>query len=175
MSGGALFKAGKWIAGVALIALVATVGLAFASNSGPRPGTLRGHIAPSGHAKLQIRYQRKVHHGPPPSKAASRGHFRDYTWHFYRVPLKCKSGPAVARYTVKGGEMINERYSTHNREFGGGEFGGGRKKFRENVEGNLVNPNKAKGWVRVAGTRVPMRGGGTDRCDSGRLRWKVTR
>jgi hypothetical protein len=155
--------------------MVATAGLAFASKSEPRPGTLRGHIAPSGHAKLQITYQRRVHGGPPPSKAASRGRIRSYVWHLYRVPLKCKGGPAVARYTVKGGEALNQRYATHRREFGGGESTGGRKKFRENVGGNLVNPNKAKGWVRVAGTHVPVRGGGTDKCDSGRLRWKVTR
>jgi hypothetical protein len=128
----------------------------------------------SGHAKLQIRYERKGLGPPPAAKAASRSRFRDYRWHFYRVPLKCKGGSEIARYTVKGGEAVNNKYADRS-GFGGGEFMGSRKRFREYVHGNLLDPNKARGWVRVAGTHVPVRGGGTEKCNSGRLRWKVTR
>src|SRR3954463_3071305 len=134
-----------------------------ASASSPHPGTLRGHIEPSGHAKLRIIYRRQYH-----------VNVREYSWHFYLVPLKCKGGPAVARYTVKGGEGINNKYADRG-GFGGGVSEGGKKRFREYVDGKLINPNKAKGWVRVAGTHVPVRGGGTEKCDSGRLHWKVTR
>jgi hypothetical protein len=147
-----------------VIALAAYAGLAIAANvSSPRPGTLRGHIEPSGHAKLRIIYRREF-----------RANVREYTWHFYRVPLKCKGGPEIARYTVKGGLGVNNRYADNGR-FGGGSFEGSKKRDREYVDGKLVDPNKAKGWVRVAGTHVPVRGGGTDKCDSGRLRWKLVR
>jgi hypothetical protein len=159
-----LTKTGKSIVTVALIALIASAGLALAATkSSPRPGTLRGHINRSGHAKLRIIYRHEFH-----------AYVRDYTWHFYRVPLKCKDGPAVARYTVKGGEGINNKYADRG-GFGGGVFEGSKKRFREYVQGELVDPNKARGWVRVAGTHVPVRGGGTGNCNSGRLRWTVRR
>lgn len=163
------------IAVTMLVCIAAFVWLAvIASAASPRPGTLRGHIERSGHAKLQIRYQRKFHRRPPPSREARRLRIRDYTWHLYRVPLKCKGGPAIARYTVKGGEAIVNKYAGRG-DFGGGDFEGGKRRFREYVQGKLINPNKAKGWVRVAGTHVPVRGGGTEKCDSGRLHWTVSR
>jgi hypothetical protein len=96
------------IAVVALIALLTGAELAGATNPpSPRPGTLRGHIVPSGHAKLLIHY-RHAHHE----------RVRWYRWHFYRVPLKCKGGPAVSRITVKGGEGIWNKYADRN-PFGG--------------------------------------------------------
>jgi hypothetical protein len=75
---------------------------------------------------------------------------------------------------VKGGEWVNNKYADRG-DFGGGEFEGSRKRYREYVDGRLVDPNRAEGWVRVAGTHVPVRGGGIARCDSGRVHWTLRR
>lgn len=166
MWGGQLITTAKAFAALALICLAACAGLALAANtSSPRQGTLKGQMNPSGHAKLLIYYRHQ--HGEK---------IRWYRWHFYRVPLKCKSGPAVARYAVKGGEGIWNKYADRN-PFGGVSAEGSAKKpaLREAVTGRLIDPNKAKGFVRVSGSGVPLRGGGHDKCDSGRVRWKVER
>lgn len=143
------------------------MGLAFASGlSSPHQGTLKGRIEPSGHAKLRIHYRHA--HGQKT---------RWYTWHFYRVPLKCQGGPAVPRDTVKGGEGIWNKFADRD------PFGGvvvhldkpHHVAYREHVSGKLITPKKARGFVRVWGPKVPVRGGGYKRCDSSRLHWKVTR
>jgi hypothetical protein len=101
---------------------------------------------------------------------------RWYRWHFYRVPLKCKSGPAVSRITVKGGEGIWNRYADRN-PFGGGfaSWKAKQRDYREFVLGRLIDPRKARGVLRVSGSDVPLRGGGSDKCDSGLLHWRVRR
>jgi hypothetical protein len=147
--------------------LLTGTGLAFATNPpSPRPGTLRGHIAPSGHAKLRIHY-RHAHHE----------RIRWYTWHFYRVPLKCKSGPAVSRLTVKGGEGALNRYADRD-PFGGASVALNNRHrvlYGEHVTGKLIDQTEAHGLLRVSGAKVPLRGGGHDKCDSGHLHWKVSR
>src|SRR4051794_27836678 len=162
-----MISAGSRIAVCALVALALCAGLAIAAyTSSPHQGTLKGQIKPSGHAKLRIHYRH-----------TDGQNMRWYRWHFYRVPLKCKGGPAIARRAAKDGEGIWNRFAD------GASFGGTWAEldrphhvtYREHVSGKLITPDKARGLVRVSGASVPLRGGGHDECDSGRLHWKVRR
>jgi hypothetical protein len=163
-----MIRPGSCIATIALVALATGAGLAGATSPpSPRPGTFRGHIKPSGHAKVMIHYRH-----------TDGQKMRWYTWHFYRVPLKCESGPAVARWSVKGRQGAFNKYADRT------PFGGvhalinpknRRILYREHVAGKQVGPNEIKGLMRVDGAKVPLRRGGRDKCDSGRLHWRVRR
>jgi hypothetical protein len=125
--------------------------------------TLTGSIDPSGSARVHIGFKRIDH-----------ARFRVYRWSFDRVPLRCGGRRATARDSVDGSEAI--RNSAPGRdEFGYGvaDGGPGKPSYAARVRGRLVRRDKARGILRVHGTAVPLKGGGQDRCDSGRLHWIV--
>jgi hypothetical protein len=129
-----MHNAGTRITVVGIVAFVAALSLpGGVSATSPPPGKLTGAIQPSGHAKLRIRYAHKHHE-----------RVRYYSVHFYRVPLKCTSGAAVARYTVKGVEEIRNRYADRN-PFGFSSSEGNPKHpfYKEKVSGHEGTPS---GW-----------------------------
>ncbi len=150
---------------VGLGGLVVTIGLcAGFASAAIAPGTFTGHVEPSGRAEVTIQY--KHQHGRV---------LRSFDWRLERVPLKCTSGPAVARDGVGGGESRG----AHARRFGMGEISGGPgqppPEFSAFSGGHIAGKDEIAGYVTIHGTQIPLRGGGTDRCHSGRLHWTATR
>jgi hypothetical protein len=113
----------------------------------------------------------------------SRGEFdgtttRKYEWTFDPVQVRCSGKWRVARFPVTGGMEINIRYEPKPGEswgISGTGAEGPHGTYGDKVAGRLVTHAKARGWVRVHGTGVPLRGGGFDDCDSGRLHWVARR
>jgi len=148
---------------VALITcLVIAGGIALAD---PHAGKLRGSIRPAGKAMLEIDYRR-----------IDGARFREYSWTLNRVPLTCEGGPAISRAPVDGSLFVRNKFAD-GQAFGLTEGSGSLEDpvYLAKVIGRMRGPDRARGIVRVRGSSVPLRGGGHDECDSGRLRWRVTR
>ena len=80
--------------------------------------------------------------------------------------------PKPARFPVTGGFAANADFDPGVVKLWGiSGTGSGGGWYQTKVSGKRVSWHKARGWVRVFGTAVPIRGGGTDRCDSRRLHW----
>jgi hypothetical protein len=124
--------------------------------------TLKGPIEKGGRAEITAGHGRID--GTPMNR---------YRWEFRRLWVRCSGRDEVARYPIEGGFAHNAEYDHVGQPWGidgtGAVGPGGTYKTR--VSGRLVSSKKARGWVRVFGTDVGIRGGGSGRCDSGRLHW----
>ena len=148
-----------------LVALVGCALAAVAIAATASDGTFNGPIDKGGRAEIAINSGRLQ--GTP---------VRRYRWEFRRLVVRCSGELETARFPVTGGEAINAEFDHQVGERWG--VSGTRSEgpdgfFKTRVSGRLVSRRTARGWVRVFGTAVPVRGGGTRRCDSGRLRWLV--
>jgi hypothetical protein len=145
--------------GVALICSFAVAGVALADRL---PRTLDGDLERGGEVVIEI------------SKGRAQGApVERYRWDFRQISVRCDGERHLARASITGGFAINA-------DFGGpgdwgvqGEIGGDPSDptYATKVRGRLVTWNRARGWIRLWGSRIPLRGGGRAECDSGRLHW----
>ncbi len=140
----------------------------------PIPGTrhvFRGSIERSGRAKLTVRL---VHTGHVRA--------RKYSLVLRRVRARCNGHWLVVQGPITGGMTIWNRYAHDGQFFSGVSVDGDPRhpSFAETSKGRLLPPGvplgqalRARGIVRVWGSSVPLRGGHSERCRSGRLRWRA--
>jgi len=141
-----------------VLAVVACVLAATAAATALENVTLRGPIERDGRAEIVIS-SGKIQ-GTPVNR---------YRWEFRRISVRCSGRRETARLPVEGGFAANVEFDQVGDHWGITGTGGGTHETR--VSGRLVTRKKARGWVRVFGTAVGIRGGGRESCDSGRLRW----
>jgi hypothetical protein len=124
--------------------------------------TLRGPIENGGRAEIETSHGRIQ--GTPVNR---------YRWEFRRLSVRCSGETRIARDPIEGGFDYNSDYDHIGEPWGiSGTAGiGPGGSYRTKVSGRLVSRGKARGWVRVYGTDVAIRGGGHESCDSGRLHW----
>ena len=150
---------------LSLIGLAAATCVGTAAAAAARPDAIRlmGPIDKGG--RVEIRISSGKAQGTP---------VRRYKWEFRRLSVRCSGDLKPARLPVNGGFVVNADFDpgvgarwgvTGTREVGPAGT------YETKVSGRLVSRHKARGWVRVFGTAVPIRGGDTDRCDSRRLHW----
>jgi hypothetical protein len=140
---------------VATCALVAAAGATTLENA-----TLKGPIEKGGRAEIAISSGRIQ--GTPVNR---------YRWEFRRISVRCSERRETARLPVEGGFAHNAEFDQVGDRWGISGTGGGGRVYETRVSGRLVTRKKARGWVRVFGTAVSLRGGGRESCESGRLRW----
>ena len=124
--------------------------------------TLKGPIDKSGRAKIEISSGRIQ--GTPANR---------YRWEFRRISVRCSGRREIARGAVEGGFSHAAEFDHVGQHWGitgTGEVGPAGD-YKTKVSGRLVSRRKARGWVRVWGTAVAIRGGGREECESGRLHW----
>jgi hypothetical protein len=124
--------------------------------------TLQGPIEKGGRAEIEI--------GPGKIDGTPVNRYR---WEFRRLHLRCSGTSEIAKHPVEGGFAANAEFDHVGESWGvsgTGEVGPGGD-YKTKVSGRLVSRQKARGWVRVYGTDVAIRGGGSEPCDSGRLHW----
>ncbi len=136
------------------------------------PGTrhvLYGVVQPSGKVTMTVRLVRIRHQ-----------RLRAYTWKFRNLRLHCAGRPAVFRGFTAGEAIRNRDADRFGYRVFFRDAPPRRSSLTETVSGRLLDPLKplrrrrrATGFVRVNGSRVPLRGGGHAKCDSGRLRWSA--
>lgn len=135
------------------------VDLAFADRL---PVTLEGPLERGGHAKVEI------------SKDRVQGtRMERYRWEFRRISVRCEGERRIVKGALTGGFAINAAYG------GPGDWGiqgttagkPGDPVHATKVRGRLVSWSKARGWIRLWGSEIRLRGGGRAECDSGRLHW----
>jgi len=87
-----------------------------------------------------------------------------YTWEDF--PLLCDSGPKTSSDFLAFGQKVRrgkfDAVAVDNQSNPGA---------RLKLEGKLKGPRNAEGTLRIEGKRVPLDGGGKDRCDSGKVAW----
>jgi hypothetical protein len=145
------------------LAAVTFVGTAAVTAAKPDATTLTGPIDKEGRVEVRISSGRVQ--GTP---------VRRYRWEFRRLSVRCSGEVKPARHPVIGGFAINADFDYEVGESWG--VSGTREvgpdgSYETRVSGKRVSRHKARGWVRVFGTAVPIRGQATDRCDSQRLHW----
>ena len=96
-----------------------------------------------------------------------------YRWEFRRLAVRCSGNRRTAKLPVVGGFSANAEFDQVGDHWGvsGTRGVGPDGTYETKVSGRLVTRKKARGWVRVLGTAVDVRGGGNRTCDSGRLHW----
>lgn len=136
------------------------VGTAAAAAAKPDATRLTGPIDKGGRVEIRISAGREQ--GTP---------VRRYRWQFRHLSVRCSGDLKPARLPVTGGFAVNADFDPGVGEPWGVSGTGSGGAYETRVSGKRVSRHKARGWVRVFGTPVPIRGGGTDRCDSRRLHW----
>lgn len=124
--------------------------------------TLKGDIERSGQATIRVSVETR-----------KDGHrYRKTEYRFTELQVRCGEREREFRFGVSGGETVWLRYADRN-PFGTVTISGpaGNPAVKTKVVGRLVTPRRARGFVRVSGSSVPLEGGGSARCDSGRLHW----
>ena len=142
------------------LAAVTCAGAAAATAARPDATTLAGPIDKGGRVEIRISSGRIQ--GTP---------VRRYRWEFRHLSVRCSGDLKPARLPVTGGFAINADFDPGVGEPWGISGTGAGGTYETRVSGRLVSRHKARGWVRVFGTAVPIRGEDTDRCDSRRLHW----
>jgi hypothetical protein len=97
-----------------------------------------------------------------------------YRWEFRRISVRCSGKRETSRLPVAGGFSVSAEFDQVGKPWGitGTASGGPHGVYRTKVSGRLVSRSKARGWVRVYGSDVAIRGGGRhEKCESGRLHW----
>jgi hypothetical protein len=94
-----------------------------------------------------------------------------YRSEFRRISVRCSGRRETARLAVEDGFAINAEFDQVGDHWGISGTGSPSRTYETRVSGRLVTRKKARGWVRVFGTAVAIRGGGREPCDSGRLHW----
>jgi hypothetical protein len=150
----------QWGAGVTVLVTAALCATAMGWDGS---SSLRGNVDSGGRVAIEIDEDR----------------FRDgtrterYRWKFSHLSVRCDGRERLARHEVTGGFEISARYGGPGPWGLSGTSAGDPRdpSYETKVKGRLITYRKAKGWVRVSGNAVPLRGGGSAECDSGRLRW----
>jgi hypothetical protein len=83
--------------------------------------------------------------------------------------LACDGGPA----TSSDGLTFSVR--VRNQKFEAVATPGDPKKAKLTLAGKFTSKVTAEGTMRIEGSRVPLDGGGRDRCDSGKVAWTAER
>jgi hypothetical protein len=148
--------------GIGLLVAATCAVPAAATASTLEDATLKGAIEKSGRAEVA------VSSGKIQGTSVNR-----YRWEFRRISVRCSGRSEVAKHPVEGGFDANAEFDHVGEPWGisgTAEVGPGGD-YRTKVSGRLISRRKARGWVRVYGTNVAIRGGGHESCDSGRLHW----
>ena len=147
------------------LAAVTCVGTAAATAAKPDFIRLTGPVDKGGRVEIRISSGKEPEQGTP---------VRRYRWEFRQLSVRCSGDLKPARLPVTGGFARNADFDPGVGEpwgiYGTGEEGP-TGTYETKVSGRLVSRHKARGWVRVFGTAVPIRGGDTERCDSRPLHW----
>jgi hypothetical protein len=105
--------------------------------------------------------------------------YRRYRYEFAPITVYCDGDgqQRIARPVIDGDEATWIR--SENRDLFGYnaaflEPGAAGVQYLFKVDGELVRPRLAEGFVRMRGDHVPLQGGGSADCDSGRLRFTAT-
>jgi hypothetical protein len=133
-----------------------------ASATSPWDIELKGQVEKGGRAEISIR----------PGRVSGTPVHR-YRWEFRDLSVRCSGERQTAKLPVTGGRAANAEFDQVGDHWGISGTGGAgvAATYGTRVSGRLVTRKKARGWVRVFGTAVAIRGGGRESCDSGRLRW----
>jgi len=128
---------------------------------------LRGELDGGGKATITVSYLMKQ--GVLVRKTA---------WRLGPITVRCDGDgqPRIAAIEPSGSEYIRAKYADRN-GFGLGTVEGPfhDPDLKTFVSGDFVTKRRAKGFVRVNGNTVPLKGGGHADCDSGRLHFTATR
>jgi hypothetical protein len=146
-----------------IVAVLAACALAATSAATTlEDATLKGPIEKGGRAEIAIS-SGKIQ-GTPVNR---------YRWEFRRISVRCSGRRETARRPVEGGFDHDAEFDHVGAPWGitGTGVAGPAGDYNTKVSGRLVSRRKARGWVRVYGTAVAIRGGGHEDCDSGRLHW----
>ena len=162
LKGGGGLKGAAAILCLIGLAAVTCVGVAAAAAARPDATRLTGPVDKGGRVEIRI----------SPGRAQGTPVVR-YRWEFRHLSVRCSGDLKPARHPVTGGFAINADFDPGVGQPWGieGTREGPAGTYETKVSGRLVSRHKARGWVRVFGTAVPVRGGDTDRCDSRRLHW----
>lgn len=137
-------------------------------------------LAGTAFANDVIRLDGTVDKGGTAVVKISDGRFEDgtatrrYRWKFSDLTVECAGTSHVARHPVTGGFEINAEFDRPGPWGTGGEIGGDPHDpaYATETSGRLLpSGRRAKGWVRVFGSEVPLADGAEAECDSGKLRW----
>jgi hypothetical protein len=123
---------------------------------------LSGPITPSGTGKVRIG-----------SAELRAGEFRTYRFTFKAVPLNCEGTSETAKRLRTAVYVPADRRPSHDRLQARVQSSGPTLDYTLEVVGRRHRARKVAGSVRVHGSAVPLRGGGSADCDSGALRWKA--
>ncbi len=91
----------------------------------------------------------------------------NYEW--VGFSLSCEGGPR----TSSNGLSFSVR--VEDREFEAIASPSTPQKAKLTIRGKFVGRSSAEGTMRIEGSRVPVDGGGRDRCDSGKVAWTADR
>jgi len=91
----------------------------------------------------------------------------NYEW--VSFPLSCDGGPATSTNGLSFGVRVR------NDKFEATATPSSEEKSKLTLKGEFVGANSAKGTMRIEGSKVPVDGGGRDRCDSGKVAWTASK
>lgn len=144
------------------VATLAVCALASADHKDP---AMRGGVDHGGQARVQT-----SHYVRGNGQRMQRTSYR-----FTSLSVRCDGKWRPADLDVSGSESVWRKYADRN-PFGVDTISGPMSDphVKTEIRGDYVSKRKTRGWVRISGSDVPLRGGGSAACDSGRLRWVAT-
>lgn len=153
---------------VLLVSILATHGAearVLTSRSGAHDPavTLRGPLGESGRAEVRVSYP--TIHGTPAQRVK---------WRLTALTVDCQGRREVAENPLVGYDAIAREFAGDHRFGSNFAFGDLRHPvYAGKVRVTLLSPHRARGWTRVYGSAIHLRGGGTAACDSGRVRFDI--
>jgi hypothetical protein len=91
----------------------------------------------------------------------------NYEWASF--PLACDGGPQTSTNGLNFGVKVKKG------EFEAVATPSTAEKVKLTLKGEFTGPTSAEGTMRIAGSRVPVDGGGKDSCDSSKIRWTAAK
>ena len=150
-------------AGAALILALASVAIADARFQ-EREWTLMGPVGKTGTVEIDVSVRKK-----------NDGRWRFYKVFFENLPMQCVGGPTT--FDFRGGRTDIKTDAPGHDSFGLGQVAKnehGERVFSWFYAGKATSRHTAEGFVRARGSEMPVEGGGTDDCDTGRLEWTAS-
>jgi len=143
------------------VGVVLVAALVFTAMAAAKKTVLTGLFDGGGKARVAV------------AGATADGKYRKVVYSFRHITVRCDGDgeQRLAADRVAGGNS-DESGLIH---FGNTVISGPAKhpKYLAKVHGTFTHPGEARGYVRVSGTRVPLKGGGHADCDSGKLKFEA--